>query len=204
MLIVFTIVLFTSLPDAHEIAASGFGSKPCAADSLFTLRAEATAALFGVSDGRTAVMEPRYNIAPTRVRCGNTRRRGRCSSRELVMLRWGLIPYLGQGAVYWQSHDQCAVRKPSPKSRPIEMRTNIVAASSLRTVSIEWQQAGRRQKTPYYHFPGQWSNRLVIAALWEKLERQGKRRDLSSLTTLITDTGLPTNSCTPHASSYAR
>ncbi|MEL7186481.1 MAG: SOS response-associated peptidase, partial [Pseudomonadota bacterium] len=51
--------------------------------------AEATAALFGV-DGALAV-EPRYNIAPTQFVAAV--RDDEQGDRELVMLRWGLIPF---------------------------------------------------------------------------------------------------------------
>ena len=49
---------------------------------------EATAALFGV-DGALAV-EPRYNIAPTQFVAAV--RSNAEQDRELVMLRWGLVP----------------------------------------------------------------------------------------------------------------
>jgi putative SOS response-associated peptidase YedK len=56
--------------------------------------AEATAALFGV-DGALSV-EARYNIAPTQFIAAV--RDTEDKQRELVMLRWGLVPFWAKDA----------------------------------------------------------------------------------------------------------
>ena len=71
--------------------------------------AEAAAALFGVTDALP--VEPRYNIAPTQYIA--TIRPDEQEERELVMLRWGLVPF-------W-------AKDPSIGNRMINARSETVA-----------------------------------------------------------------------------
>ena len=71
--------------------------------------AEATAALFGVA--AAPEVQPRFNIAPTQYVAAI--RPGEDEQRELVMLRWGLVPF-------W-------AKDPSIGNRMINARAETVA-----------------------------------------------------------------------------
>ncbi|MEJ2274128.1 MAG: SOS response-associated peptidase family protein, partial [Woeseiaceae bacterium] len=71
--------------------------------------AEAAAALFGVSTSLD--VPPRYNIAPTQDIAAI--RNDKAGDRELVMLRWGLVPF-------W-------ARDPAIGNRMINARAETVA-----------------------------------------------------------------------------
>jgi len=70
---------------------------------------EAAAALFGVAGSLD--VEPRYNIAPTQYVAAI--RNDQQGERELVMLRWGLVPF-------W-------AKDPSIGNRMINARAETVA-----------------------------------------------------------------------------
>ena len=98
---------------------------------------EATAALFGV-DGALNV-EPRYNIAPTQfvaaVRDNNEQQ------RELVMLRWGLIPFWAKDAAIGNrminARAETVAEKPSYRAA-YKQRRCVVLADGF----YEWRRAG--------------------------------------------------------------
>lgn len=122
---------------------------------------EATAALFGV-DASTEVV-PRYNIAPTQYVAAIRLDEGNAS--ELVMLRWGLVPYWAKdpsiGSRMNNARSETVADKPSFRTAYRKRRCLILADGFY-----EW----RKQldgKTPYYismaggapfAFAGLWEN----------------------------------------------
>jgi putative SOS response-associated peptidase YedK len=139
---------------------------------------EATAALFGV-DGALAV-EPRFNIAPTQyvaaIRENDERK------RELVMLRWGLVPFWAKdpaiGNRMINARAETVAEKPSYRAA-FKHRRCIVLADGF----FEWQR-NNDVKTP--HFISLRSGEpFALAGLWETWSDQESGESLQT-TTLIT------------------
>lgn len=140
---------------------------------------EATAALFGVESA--AAVEPRYNIAPTQFVAAI--RRDDESNNELIMLRWGLVPF-------W-------ARDPSIGNRMINARAETVAEKpSFRTAYrkrrcliladgfYEWHTENS-VKIPYFISLAS-GDPFVFAGLWEHW--QSKETDENLQTTTIVTT----------------
>jgi len=122
--------------------------------------AEATAALFGV-DGSLAV-EPRYNIAPTQFVAAV--RHDEQGDRELVMLRWGLIPFWAKdpaiGNRMINARAETVAEKPSYRNA-FKRRRCVVLADGF----YEWRRDGD-VKTPYF-ISLKSGAPFGLAALWE-------------------------------------
>ncbi len=139
---------------------------------------EASAALFGV-DGSLAV-EPRYNIAPTQyvaaIRDDEDRK------RELVMLRWGLVPFWAKdpaiGNKMINARAETVAEKPSYRNA-FKHRRCIVLADGF----YEWHREGD-VKVP--HFISLKSGEpFGLAGLWETWNNKETGESMQS-TTLIT------------------
>ena len=140
--------------------------------------AEATAALFGV-DGALAV-EPRYNIAPTQYVAAV--RPAEDGQRELVMLRWGLVPFWAKdpaiGNRMINARAETVAEKPSYRAA-FRHRRCVVLADGY----YEWHREGST-KTPY--FIAQASGEpFGLAALWETWT-DPQSGDVLQTTTLLT------------------
>ena len=139
---------------------------------------EATAALFGV-DGALAV-EPRYNIAPTQfiaaIRESDERR------RELVMLRWGLVPSWAKdpsiGNRMINARAETVAEKPSYRAA-FKHRRCVVLADGF----YEWHREGDA-KVPYFISEAS-GKPFGLAALWENWKDRQSGEALQT-TTLIT------------------
>jgi putative SOS response-associated peptidase YedK len=140
---------------------------------------EAAIALFGVST--TAEVQPRYNIAPTQfiaaIRNGE-------EDRELVMLRWGLVPFWAKdpsiGNRMINARAETVAEKPSYRAA-YRHRRCIVLADGF----YEWVKAGD-VKTP--HFISLASGApFALAGLWESWTDKESGESLQT-TTLITTT----------------
>ena len=139
---------------------------------------EATAALFGV-DGALAV-EPRFNIAPTQyvaaVRDNDTQ------DRELVMLRWGLIPGWAKDATIGNrminARAETVAEKPSYRAA-FRHRRCLVLADGF----YEWHREGDA-KVPYF-ISLQSGEPFALAGLWESWKDK-ESGELVQSTTLIT------------------
>jgi len=113
-------------------------------------------------------MAPRYNIAPTQavpaVRIGPN------GERELVELRWGLIPgWLdapGSGPPLVNARAESAATRPAFRDA-FRWRRCALPASGF----YEWQRL-ERGKQPYY-VRRRDGRLLALAALWERWERHG-------------------------------
>lgn len=139
---------------------------------------EATAALFGV-DGSTAV-EPRYNIAPTQFIAAIREDEDR--TRELVMLRWGLVPSWAKdpaiGNRMINARAETVAEKPSYRAA-FRHRRCIVLADGF----YEWRKEGDA-KTPYFISLAS-GEPFGLAGLWENWKDKDSDASLQT-TTLIT------------------
>jgi putative SOS response-associated peptidase YedK len=139
---------------------------------------EAAAALFGVE--ATAEVQPRYNIAPTQFIAAI--REDEDQQRELVMLRWGLVPFWAKdpaiGNRMINARAETVAEKPAYRAA-YKHRRCIVLADGF----YEWQRAGE-VKTP--HFISLASGEpFALAGLWENWTDKESGESLQT-TTLIT------------------
>lgn len=139
---------------------------------------EATAALFGV-DGSIAV-EPRYNIAPTQFIAAV--REDEEQNRELVMLRWGLVPF-------WAKDPAIGNRMINARAETVAERPSYRAAFQHRRCLVladgfyEWRKEGNT-KTPYFISLAS-GKPFGLAGLWENWTDKNSGESIQS-TTLIT------------------
>jgi putative SOS response-associated peptidase YedK len=141
---------------------------------------EATAALFGVSSSLTVV--PRYNIAPTQFIAGI--RRTEDEQSELVMLRWGLVPFWAKdpsiGNRMINARAETVAEKPSFRSAYRKRRCLILADGFY-----EWRKEGD-QKTPYLISLADGSP-FAFAALWENWSSKEADESLQTTTIITTE-----------------
>lgn len=144
----------------------------------FYLPSEATAALFGV-DGNIAV-EPRYNIAPTQYVAAV--REDEDINRELVMLRWGLVPFWAKdptiGNRMINARAETVAEKPSYRAA-FRHRRCLVLADGF----YEWRKQGAA-KAPYFISLAS-GEPFGLAALWENWTDKDSGESMQT-TTLIT------------------
>jgi len=139
---------------------------------------EATAALFRVYSGLEVV--PRYNIAPTQYIAAI--RDADADARELVMLRWGLVPSWAKdpaiGNRMINARAETVAEKPSYRSAYKKRRCLILASGFY-----EWRKEAAG-KTPYF-ITTEDDSPFSFAGLWE---RWGGREsdELLQTTTIIT------------------
>ncbi|MDX1515401.1 MAG: SOS response-associated peptidase [Woeseiaceae bacterium] len=140
--------------------------------------AEATAALFGVTNAKP--VEARYNIAPTQYVAAV--RNGESGDRELVMLRWGLVPFWAKdpsiGNRMINARAETVAEKPAYRAAYRHRRCVVLADGFY-----EWKREGDR-KTPYYISLDS-GEPFALAALWENWHDRESDEQLQS-TTLIT------------------
>jgi putative SOS response-associated peptidase YedK len=122
---------------------------------------EATAALFGVESSTPVV--PRYNIAPTQFIAAI--RRDDEEQSELVMLRWGLVPFWAKdpaiGNRMINARAETVAEKPSFRNAYRKRRSLILADGFY-----EWRKEGET-KTPYLISLADGSP-FAFAGLWEQ------------------------------------
>ncbi len=139
---------------------------------------EATAALFGV-DGALAV-EPRYNIAPTQFVAAV--RDNQNKQRELVMLRWGLVPFWAKdtsiGNRMINARAETVAEKPSYRAAFAHRRCIVLADGFY-----EWHRNGDA-KTPYFISLAS-GEPFALAGLWEDWKDKGSGESLQT-TTIVT------------------
>ena len=138
--------------------------------------AEATAALFGVNDA--PAVEPRYNIAPTQYLAAI--RETDENARELVMLRWGLVPFWAKdpsiGNRMINARAETVAEKPSYRAAYRHRRCLVLADGFY-----EWRRQND-SKTPYYISLASGAP-FALAALWERW--QDKESDATLQTTTL-------------------
>lgn len=140
--------------------------------------AEATAALFGVSD--VPAIKPRFNIAPTQdiaaVRVGGD------ESREVALLRWGLIPF-------WAKDPSIGNRMINARAETVAEKPSFRAAYRKRRCLIladgfyEWRRIADG-KAPYFISLAS-GKPFAFAGLWEGWHAKDSDDSVQS-TTIIT------------------
>jgi len=139
---------------------------------------EAAAALFGVS--ASVVVQPRFNIAPTQFIAAI--RNGEDAGRELVMLRWGLVPFWAKdptiGNRMINARAETVAEKPSYRAA-FRHRRCIVLADGF----YEWRREGDT-KTPHFISLAN-GEPFALAGLWENWNDKESGESLQT-TTLIT------------------
>jgi putative SOS response-associated peptidase YedK len=149
----------------------------------FTLRAPASVIAEQFALFEVPPFTPRFNIAPSqpvpvvRLVPGQTEPR-----RELVWLRWGLIPGWAQDAAIGNrminARAESVAQKPAFRAA-LRRRRCLLAADGF----YEWQRTGRRKQP---HFIRMRDDRpLAFAGLWESWE--GPDQVVESCTILTTD-----------------
>lgn len=141
--------------------------------------AEATAALFGATTSTD--VKPRYNIAPTQDIAAI--RESADGERELVMLRWGLVPFWAKdpsiGNRMINARAETVAEKPSYRAAYHHRRCLVLADGFY-----EWQRQNDH-KTPFY-ISMESGQAFALAGLWEQW------KDKQSDTTLETATLITT------------
>ncbi len=121
---------------------------------------EAAAALFGVSG--SIPVEPRYNIAPTQFIAAV--RNDDDNERELVMLRWGLVPS-------WTKDPSIGNRMINARAETVAEKPSFRAAYRRRRCVVladgfyEWRRDGD-VKTPYFISLAS-GGPFALGGLWE-------------------------------------
>lgn len=125
---------------------------------------------------------PRYNIAPTQEVLAVRRRADSSARRELVPLRWGLIPT-------WAKDEKIAYSTINARSETVAEKPAFRTAFKKRRCLIvadgyyEWKVTGPKSKQPYrIHLPD--DQPFGMAGLWEHWERDGKT--IESCTIIVT------------------
>jgi putative SOS response-associated peptidase YedK len=140
---------------------------------------EAAVALFGVSTG--IEVEPRYNIAPTQYIAAI--RNAETDGRELVMLRWGLVPFWAKdpsiGYRMINARAETVAEKPSYRNA-YKHRRCVVLADGF----YEWRREGE-VKTPYYISLAS-GEPFALAGLWENWKDRESDESLQTVTLVTT------------------
>ena len=150
----------------------------------FTLRASASVIAEQFALFEVPPFTARFNIAPTQsvpvIRLGPERPEPR---RELVWLRWGLVPSWAQGPSVGSrlinARAETAADKPAFRTA-IRQRRCLVAADGF----YEWQRAGRAKQAFFIHFRD--DRPFAFAGLWEAWEGPQPSR-LETCTLLTTE-----------------
>ena len=141
---------------------------------------EAAAALFGVST--SLEVAPRYNIAPTQAIAAI--RNDKDGERELVMLRWGLVPFWAKdpsiGNRMINARAETVAEKPSYRNAYKHRRCLVLADGFY-----EWQRQGDT-KTPYFISLAS-GQPFALAGLWENWTDKETGESLQTTTLVTTD-----------------
>jgi putative SOS response-associated peptidase YedK len=143
--------------------------------------AEATAALFG-ADGSLDI-GPRYNIAPTQDIAAVRDTGAEGAGRELVALRWGLVPFwakdpaIGNGMI--NARAETVAEKPAFRAAYRRRRCLVLADGFY-----EWHREGS-VKIPYFISLAS-EDPFAFAGLWERWRNQETGESLQTATLLTT------------------
>ena len=141
---------------------------------------EAAAALFGASG--SVELPPRYNIAPTQYVAAI--RKGDDDTRELVTLRWGLVPFWAKdpaiGNRMINARAETVAEKPSYRNAYKHRRCLVLADGFY-----EWRKEGGG-KTPYYISLAD-GQPFALAGLWENWTDKQTGESLQTTTVITAD-----------------
>ncbi len=132
----------------------------------FTLRAPASVIAEAFALLEVPPFTPRFNIAPTQP-VPVIRAAPAMTSRELVWLRWGLIPS-------WADDPAIGNRLINARCESVTVKPAYRAAFRRRRCLVvadgfyEWQQAGRSKQPYFIHFRDE--RPFAFAGLWESWE----------------------------------
>lgn len=150
----------------------------------FTLRAPASVIAEQFSLFDLPSLSPRYNIAPTQT-VAVVRQVGESggAGRELVNLRWGLIPHWAKdpaiGNRMINARSESVAKKPAYRTA-LRRRRCLVAADGF----YEWQPGGRRKQPYFIHMKD--DRPFGFAGLWETWEGP-ENSYIESCTIITTD-----------------
>lgn len=150
----------------------------------FTLRAPASVIAEQFSLFDLPSLPPRYNIAPTQM-VAVVRQVGEPggAGRELVNLRWGLIPHWAKdpaiGNKMINARSESVSEKPAYRTA-LRRRRCLVAADGF----YEWQPGGRRKQPYFIHMKD--DRPFGFAGLWETWEGP-ENSYIESCTIITTD-----------------
>ncbi len=143
--------------------------------------AEATAALFGA--GGSLDIGPRYNIAPTQDIAAVRDTGAEGAGRELVALRWGLVPF-------WAKDPAIGNRMINARAETVAEKPAFRAAFRHRRCLVladgfyEWHREGS-VKIPYYISLAS-QEPFAFAGLWEHWRNKETSESLQTATLLTT------------------
>ena len=141
---------------------------------------EAAAALFGAAG--SIDLEPRYNIAPTQYVAAI--RNSDDDGRELVSLRWGLVPFWAKdpsiGNRMINARAETVAEKPSYRAAYRHRRCLVLADGFY-----EWRRQGET-KTPYFISLAS-GEPFALAGLWENWTDRDSGESLQTSTLITTD-----------------
>jgi putative SOS response-associated peptidase YedK len=143
--------------------------------------AEATAALFGATGSLD--LAPRYNIAPTQDIAAVRNREGDASGRELVALRWGLVPF-------WAKDPAIGNRMINARAETVAEKPAFRAAYRRRRCLVladgfyEWHREGS-VKIPWYISLAS-EEPFAFAGLWEHWRSKETEESLETATLITT------------------
>ena len=127
-------------------------------------------------------VKPRYNIAPTQdiAAIRNTQE----EERELVLLRWGLVPFWAKdpsiGNRMINARAETVAEKPAYRAA-YKHRRCVVLADGF----YEWRRDGD-VKTPYF-ISQQSGEPFALAGLWENWRNKDTDEELQSVTLITTE-----------------
>ena len=126
---------------------------------------------------------PRFNIAPTQS-VAVVRQSGGKETRQLCLLRWGLIPAWAKdpsiGARLINARAETVAEKPAFRSA-FKSRRCLIPADGY----YEWKKTGSR-KQPYY-LRLQDERPFALAGLWDRWNGGGKDAPLETCTIITTE-----------------
>ena len=120
--------------------------------------------LGALADG--APLPPDYNIAPATFQPVIRLHRG-THEREMVMMRWGLVPYFAKSLADWKGFSTINAKAETVKSRalwrgPFERRRCLVPADGF----YEWKKIDPKTKKPYAYSLRN-GEPFAFAGLWD-------------------------------------
>lgn len=146
-------------------SAAAYDGGVCGRFSLAT-PAEQIAELFALPE--PPELAPRYNIAPGQAVL--TVRQGRAGGRQLVWVRWGLVPSWSKdpriGNRLINARVETVGEKPAFRSA-LRLRRCLVPADGF----YEWRQEGQRRQPYFFSLPD--GGPFAFAGLWEHWESAG-------------------------------
>lgn len=125
---------------------------------------------------------PRYNIAPT-TQVPVVRSAGTEPDRELVLLRWGLIPHWAKdtksGPLLINARGETVAEKPAFRSS-FRYRRCLMIADGF----YEWQKLADRKQPHHFRVDG--GDLIAFAGIWDRWEPAGGKGDPVESCSIIT------------------